>query len=163
MNIAVVGGGSSLLKLRNGVEIDSHDIVIRIKYIRDLNKETTGVKTDILIIPWQEKVSNVPESIDVWVVDYDESFGYELRKFAADNYDLLGISSTTGLNAIHMCLDKFSGNIDVYGYDFYKPSNYYFDEKIVPLCKEHNHIVEEEYFKKLCNEHKRLNWINGQQ
>jgi len=40
MNIAVVGGGSSLLKLRNGVEIDSHDIVIRIKYIRDLNKET---------------------------------------------------------------------------------------------------------------------------
>ena len=25
------------------------------------------------------------------------------------------------------------GYIYIYGYDFYKPSNYYFDEKIVPL------------------------------
>jgi len=46
MRIAVVGNGTSLLRLKKGKEIDSHDIVIRInEYYKLMDSKITGFRT----------------------------------------------------------------------------------------------------------------------
>jgi len=48
MNIAIVASGSSLLELKKGEEIDSHDIVIRMNdFFKLIDKSITGIKLDI--------------------------------------------------------------------------------------------------------------------
>ena len=170
MRIAIVGNGSSLLKLRKGQEIDDHDIVIRMNlYYRLIDKDITGVKTDVWSCCFDVNDKNHPNTTaKIWCarpLDWkagnwhiqdtfrnridEEMYDYEeARCMIRANK---GLSPTTGFNTLWMANRIYKdAEKDLYGYDFYEPNLFYYHpqhEVDFHVTQHHSPSVEKEIIK----------------
>jgi len=169
MKIAIVANGDSLLRLKKGVEIDSHDIVIRLNlYYALIDPETTGVKISIWSCAFGDLIyddENRSEEIwcarprkwennNKWTIGNKVDHGRITRDISEGEYGRIasivlnagGTNPTTGFLTLKF-VQKIhpKAEIDLYGYDFFDPpKHYYEDHNIVGTGhnKEHSPKVE---------------------
>ena len=149
MSVALVGNGTSLLRLKKGKEIDSHTNVIRQNLFYHLiDPDITGVKTTIWSCCFDnyckydiENCLNVNKDFKVW---YARPMGWnsnsdkwinptwtldkvecEIIEAEYSNIEQIikplgGTHPTTGFLTLNTALKRFpKEQIDLYGYDFY--------------------------------------------
>lgn len=153
--VAVVGNGYSLNLVGYGDEIDEHDIVIRSNfYYRDMNPETTGIKTDIWSCrfadrsdedeDWEEQKVNKIWSIQLkdyehnakWKIpEWAHKYDLEILDYPVWYYEKLkkegGTNPLSGTITAIVAREKFpSAQIDIYGFDFFRyfPNVYHYDQ-----------------------------------
>lgn len=188
MKIAIVANGASLLTLKKGKEIDSHDIVIRQnQFYLMMEPETTGMKTDIWACCFNKQDMYLEESPympnKIWCTRPSGWTGSstttswfipnwaspKIVKYLTDydrSHDMVkavgGTNPTTGWNTIYMA-DKEYPNVvkDLYGYDFYEPNRYYYqkDDIAFPVKNHHNPQAEKRLILQGVEQGK-YNWIH---
>ena len=176
MKIAIVGNGSSLLRLKKGVEIDSHDLVIRQNFYYDLMEpETTGIKVDIWSCAFDaHEYDDKGRSKEIWCarpLSWENGGHWRIlpcierkritRDICNGEYDRIAqiVRDAGGSNPGNGFLTlKFAqkiypnADIDLYGYDFYEPPKHYYDNNFIIsnalIYKDHTPHIE----KKLIQE-----------
>jgi len=166
MKIAIIGNGSSLLRLKKGVEIDAHDIVIRQNFYYDfMEPETTGVKVDIWSCAFDyNKYDDEERSKEIWCarplnwengnkwnisnkikrerITKDINEG-EWGKAAYLVNKAGGTNPTTGFLTLKFAQSIYpKAEIDLYGYDFYEPNEYYYGGKEDKPYSDHSPNIE---------------------
>jgi len=176
MKIAIVSNGSSLLRLKKGVEIDSHDLVIRQNfYYYFIDPEITGIKVDIWSCAFDfNKYDDEGRSKEVWCarplkwenggkwrilphidrkrITKDIHEG-EYNRISQITKDAGGSNPTTGFLTLKFTQALYpEADISLYGYDFYEPPKHYYDKDFkisnAILYKDHSPDIE----KKLVQE-----------
>jgi len=164
MKIAIVGNGSSLLKLKKGQEIDLHDLVIRQNFYYDfLEHETTGVKVDIWSCAFDYNNYNDKElSREVWCArptKWENGNKWHIRiqrdrikrEINEGEYGRIayivnkagGTNPTTGFLTLKFTQKIYpNSDIDLYGYDFYDPPDYYYGGKEEKPYSDHTPNIE---------------------
>ena len=185
--IAIVAMGYSLMLGRWGEEIDSHDIVVRVNNLKKgLKKETTGLRTDIVISNFS-KYGDIdqPEGALLWSTrpqDADRLYP-EIYRLPSGNIrffdnvlsierELRGLgnagvdepySPSTGIIAIDIIEKEFpTAKIYIYGFDFYgyeKPYCYEDDRADVFTHEDHPIKIEKLYLEKLIRKYPRIHWV----
>ena len=166
MKIAIVGNGSSLLRLKKGVEIDSHDLVIRQNFYYDLMEpETTGIKVDIWSCAFDaHEYDDKGRSKEIWCarplswenggkwrilphidrkrITKDIHEG-EYNRISQITKDAGGSNPTTGFLTLKFTQALYpDAEIDLYGYDFYEPLGLYYSGEIPKPLKDHSPQTE---------------------
>ena len=154
MKIAIVSNGSSLLRLKKGVEIDSHDLVIRQNfYYYFIDPEITGIKVDIWSCAFDfNKYDDEGRSKEVWCARPRKwenggkwHIGIKLERVNRDinegewNSTAYIVNQAGGTNpATGFLTLKYAqkiypkAEINLYGYDFYEPPKYYYEDNVLP-------------------------------
>ena len=176
--VAVVGNAGCELGLKRGVEIDSHDIVIRFNNFSLNYVEDYGSKTDIWVrggpLEIRDREDSSTFKLILWAQDYwhvaihphhleviyneilankqrDAYIWFENRKELYEQSKIL--KPTSGcflLWMIYKYLGSFN-NVDIYGFSFPFDNSYpghYYDD----LCKmniDHNMYAEKPFLRKL--------------
>jgi len=91
MSVAIVGHGPSMLKSKSGIEIDSHDVVIRQKaigkVILDSNPADFGSKVSYICGSWTIRNTLFWAPVPVWV--FCDSRHSNIRLLGNENYKVL--------------------------------------------------------------------------
>ena len=188
-SIAVVGSGSSVLSGEYGLEIENHDIVVRINrgYPYERYRKYVGSRTDIwsfgmgnredLRIKFNKMFSDrrysmYPWFVSSWVPKYLREDPRHITlppgfsKAAMSKCG--GTPATTGMDTIHfIVVGTECKSLSLYGLDFYK-TEYWFKEEddsipITYTTKEkrlaHTPKAEELFLEELIADHKKIKWI----
>jgi hypothetical protein len=144
-SVAIVGNAQSIFDKQNGVEIDSHDIVIRFNKGFIVNPESQGTKTDIVLLACEltdEEKARYKARYYVNRSKRYKSGDYTLpRGIRGKLRDEIGAYPTTGYLAICMAIRYHAKQIDLYGFDFEETPTFYNPQGYVT---QHNYSKEKE-------------------
>ena len=188
MRVAVVGNGTSLLRLKKGEEIDSHDIIIRInEYYKFMDSTITGNRTTYWANSFPTYNWIDPKNyIGIWLTrqedwDLQPNDNWKIPEWAKEKivlerpdqllYELeilfnkLGgrCAPTTGDATIDTARRKYRNDtINLYGFDFYEPCGHYYNtdkNNIAGTPRTHNATASKMYTLQLVAENKNINII----
>lgn len=164
--VALVGSAQSLLNSDFGVEIDAHDLVIRINQgaFAELQATSTGLRTDYVFLtltggtPWAKLsflrrarraattgvVLMSAKGRAVFRIDLSRFFLHYPAAWQDELIERLGHRPSTGAMAVDLLLRTLDSpeQLDVYGFDFFRtPDIAHGRNRVVA----HNPEVEENY------------------
>lgn len=159
--VAIVGNAESIFNKKDyGIDIDNHDIVIRINSGFIKNKLKQGNKTTIWASSFPLKEKNVVEEFNpefiFWItpklsvkpnysVDFHKKMFIFPKKKWIELYELLSETRpTTGISIIYF-ITKYCNakKISLYGFDFFETKSFYLDK--IRLDTPHD-FNKEKYF-----------------
>jgi len=126
MLISVVGNASSIFDKKNGVLIDSADLVIRCTFGVPVRKESQGKRIDIVVTSLKQK-KDYPVfrgDFDYWWTGHSDERSHLFK--------VLGYQPSNGIIALEMVKNKYpDADVQIFGFDWKVTRTFYMTSPIM--------------------------------
>lgn len=158
-SISIVGNATSILSLNFGKAIDSAEVVLRMNCGFPKSQIAQGSRTDFLMFSvWDiYKASNYAMPLNrmahISIQDRQRSekngvINFYPADLRAALFEKLGASPSVGCSTLDWLSNFYTGEVNVYGYDFKKTTSFY---QRFQHIGHHNYRAEQKYVTELCN------------
>ncbi|NRQ14614.1 glycosyltransferase family 29 protein [Ensifer sesbaniae] len=162
-SIAIVGNAASLLDANHGLEIDDHEVIIRMNRGLPTNPEKQGRRTSILAFSVFPQIADIYDQFGadklIWMSPKlrDEAPGdLELEFYSLERWETLhsklGARPSVGAMVLDYVSTFGSQSVNIYGFDFKRTTSTYLE---APHIGPHNYQAEEAFCLSIVNER---NW-----
>ncbi|QKF67965.1 glycosyltransferase, family 29 [Arcobacter venerupis] len=170
-SIAIIGNAQSLFDQELGIEIDSHDIVIRMNSGMIKEPKSQGNKTTIWASSFPLKESEVNEKFNpkyvFWITPklsvkpiysiylHKKMFMLPFSIWEELYQELNQIRPTTGLSIIYFILEHCNAQkVDLYGFDFFETKSFYLEK--IRTDTPHDFLKEKNFVSSLMKKYNYL-------